>query len=173
MVSIAPSAPTTLDTLAAIVVTLAVDVDRRPTDLKYSFAWRRNDQATTQAAATVPPGVAKRGEVWQVIVAAADSHVYGPIATASVTIDDAAPSTPTVALNAAVVDLHSEVTCLLAAPATDADGDAVTYPYQWWLNGAAADAATTPHIVIANLQAGGVPIQAGATLQCTRLHRPH
>ncbi len=167
VVSIAPTAPTALDTLTATVVTPAVDVDRKPSDLKYSFAWRRNDQATTQAAATVPPGVAKRGEVWQVIVAATDSYVFGPIATASVTVDDAAPSTPTVALTAAVVDLHDEVTCLLAVPATDADGDALTYQYQWWLDGAAVDAGTTPHIVIANLQTGGVAIQAGATLQCT------
>lgn len=169
VVSISPTAPTALDTLTATVVTPAVDVDRKSSELNYSFAWRRNDQATNQAKATVPPGVAKRGEVWQVVIAATDSHAYGPIATASVTVDNAAPSTPTVALSAVVADLHDEVTCLLAAPATDADDDSLTYQYQWWVGGVAADGGTAPHIVIASVQVGGMAIQAGAKLQCTIL----
>lgn len=166
VVSIAPTKPSTLDTLTATVVAEAVDVDRKSSELKYTFAWRRDDQPTSQVTATVPPGVAKRGEVWQVIVTAADLYVAGGMATASVTVDDAAPSTPTVALSTGDVDLKSEVTCAVAVAAIDADGDAITYQYQWWMDGVPADAATSATVVVASLKSGSTAINTGAKLQC-------
>ncbi len=166
VVAIEPAQPTTLDPLQAKVVTDAVDPDRKASELTYSYAWSRDGEPTAQATATVPAGVAKRGETWKVMVTAADPYVTGGIGEASVTVDDAAPSTPTVALDDETLDLSSEVSCMVTTAAVDPDGDAITYQYQWFVDGVQDEAATTAQVLVASLKSAGAAIKQGAKVQC-------
>ena len=159
-VGIAPTLPTTLNALTASVDKAASDPDRKPGELSYSYAWFKDGQATTELSQTVVAGVAKKGEVWKVEVKAADPTSVGPAGAAQVVIQDAPAATPTVAVDPQFVDLQTAVSCV-AAGATDPDGEAVSYSYQWLVNGLAASGATSQTWKLAS-----VSLKVGDKVSC-------
>ncbi len=159
-VAITPLLPTTLNALVAKVDQAASDPDRKPEDLQYSYAWFKDGQPTAELTETVVAGVAKKGEVWKVAVTAADPTAKGPAGQAQVVIQDAVASTPTVAVDPPAVDLQTEVSCA-AGGAADPDGEAVTYTYQWLVNGLASSGATNQVWKLAN-----VSLKVGDKLSC-------
>ena len=166
VVLIEPATPTTLDALQSVVVTEAADIDRAANLLTYQYMWMRDGELTAFIGASVPALTAKRGETWMVKVFAADPYSQGAAGEASVVIDDAAPSTPTVAFDKLQCDLATEISCTILQPSLDADGDAVTYTYHWYVNGAEDPSATADHVLVATLQSATGPIEQGSKIQC-------
>ena len=166
-IAIAPAKPTTLDALVATVTADAADPDRKPGELTYTWLWLKDGAATTYTAATLAAGIAKKGEKWTAQATASDPYKAGTPGEASVTIGNAAPTAAELALAPTEVALNSDVTCVLAKAATDADGDALTYAYQWWLSGAKAS-ATGASVAVATLKsAQGAAPKAGDPLGCS------
>lgn len=167
-VGILPDPATTLDPLFAKIIHDSKDPDGIPGDLTYDYVWLRNGEATPYVGATVPAGAAHKMELWKVVVTPHSGGIDGVVGEALLAISDAAPSTPTVAVVPETVDLASVVSCTLAAAATDADGDALTYGYFWIVDGYVNPLPTGQTVAVAELHrdANGGLVKAGSQLKC-------
>jgi hypothetical protein len=167
-VEITPNQPKTTDALTAKVVTDAVDADRKPSELTYEYVWLKDGKPTQYTGATLPAGVAKKGETWTVQVSAKDPFAMGVPGQAQVTIQDSAPGAAELAIAPTPVDLLTEVTCTLAKAASDVDDDTLTYSYTWAVNGAVDASATTASVSVSTLQrADGSAVHKGDKLTCS------
>lgn len=132
-VYISPAAPETGGSLAAALLVPAQDVDGDT--LSYRWLWYRdgvgpfggNDEQTVAA------GVVRRDEEWEVRVSAFDGVGWGPEATASVVIGNRAPEVTGVQLGPQDPRADDDI---VAVPkgAADAEGDAITYIWRWYVN---------------------------------------
>jgi hypothetical protein len=169
VVAIQPDKPTTQDALVAKILTDATDPDRSAAELKYAYAWLKDGAATEFKEATLPAGTHKKGETWKVEVTAIDKgNAPGPPASAQVVIANSAPLPPALAITPTSVDLLSDVTCVLVAPAKDPDGDGIGYTYTWLVNGYANTQAPGTAVNVKNLVADkdNGPVKAGHLLAC-------
>jgi hypothetical protein len=130
-----PARPRTVDGLS-------LQVNQRPDpdgdQVAYRTAWTRNG-ARYEAPpdqAQVPRGVPRKGERWGVTVVALDGQAESAPARAEVVIADTAPGPVQVSLCDGPVPTGTIPEVKVVRPAFDADGDAVTYRYEWTLNGA-------------------------------------
>ena len=139
-VTISSTAPLAGDTVTATQAGFT-DVDGDP--LSYHYQWSLNGKAIGGATdATYQLSGAVYNDVISVDVTADDGHGgTSDKATTSVTLADTAPVKGSVTITP--VAPHAGDT-LTAAPAgfTDVDKDALTYHYQWSVNGKAIDGAT-------------------------------
>lgn len=88
-VTLEPESPGTTDTL---VVSLAVAVDPNDDPLTYEYTWTRDGEAVSNPTPTVLAQDTAAGEEWTVEVRANDGRGVGPATSASVTIQNTAPS---------------------------------------------------------------------------------
>ena len=168
-VEIVPNKPTTLDALEAKIAQKAADVDRASDLLTYTYAWFKDGQPTTYTGAILAAGIAKKGETWTVEVVASDSYIKGLAGAASVVIVNAAPAGELIAILPTEVALNSEASCTVQTEAVDADGDPITYSFQWLVNGAVDPAAeaTAVSLLVGTLHRDdGSLIQTGDKLSC-------
>jgi len=168
VVAIQPPSPKTTDVLTASIAVDAVDPDRAPGELTYAWHWFKNGVATSNQTTTVAAGTAKKGETWSVHAQAADPYAKSPDGVAEVTIANTAPTAPAVAVAPTAVDLASLATCSVTTPATDADGDSLTYSYVWLVNGAIAPGVTGATVALATLDptGNGAVLKKGDSLAC-------
>ena len=168
VVDITPATPTTADALTAGIVAPATDVDRKPSEITYKYAWFKDGQPTAYTDPVLPAGVAKKGETWKVVVTPQDPYGAGKSASAQVVILDAAPGAAALALDPTAVALNAVVTCAVQTPAPDADGDTLTYTYAWQLNGVALAGAASATIDLVQTVApdGSLP-KVGDQLACS------
>lgn len=137
-IEILPDPAVTGDDLVATVVVAASDPEADP--LTLSHAWTRNGVATAHTTATVPASATSRGEVWAVAVTADDGRGTGPAGTDSITIGNTAPVASAVTLSPSTAATHDS---LVASPVgSDADGDAVSWLYQWTVDGTTVSPTT-------------------------------
>ena len=143
-VSLAPAAPRTNQTLTANVGGFS-DPDGDPVTLHYE--WFRNGTRIAGANGTTLnlalAGNGDLGDRIRVEVYATDGKgAASDAASAKVTVTDTAPTAGTVSTKpvpAATLDVMRAVPSGFA----DADGDSLTYQYQWLVNGAAVPGATS------------------------------
>ena len=167
VVVIAPLKPTVQDALVASLSQQASDPDRKPAELTYAWSWTR-DGVPAANTAELPAGVAKKGELWTATATAKDPYVTGKSASASVVIANSEPQAAELALAPTSVYLTTVVTCDLAKPATDADGEALTSQFTWYVNGVAlADPASATLDLKTTKTADGKLIVAGDKLHCS------
>ena len=141
LAGVTPADPDSDDDLTATFEP-ASDVDGDP--LSYSCEWARSADGGGSWGAWGNPGptlaraLATRGESWKARVRAHDGADYGDwTESAAVTIADSAPSAPgQPALSPPDPRTDDDLTATWA-PATDADGDAITYSYRWLRDGLA------------------------------------
>lgn len=131
VVAISPASPGSGDDLNLVVSTAAVDPDGDP--LSYDILWERAGVAAWAGAATVPATETAKGEAWVVRVKAFDGRVYGPEASAAVTIGNGAPTVVSAVISPSTV--RTDGTLSIAASGADPDGDAVTVAWEWTVNG--------------------------------------
>ncbi len=167
-VAITPAKPTTLDALKAEITADAADVDRKASELTYTYAWLRDGKPTTHVGAELAAGIAKKGETWAVQVVAKDPYASGAVGVAQVLILDAAPTAVELAIAPTPVDLMSTVTCTVTKDATDADGDTLTLTTTWLINGKDGGNPTTATVALTDLKRDdGSPVHKGDKLSCS------
>lgn len=173
-VSIQPDKPTTLDDLTPVLLKPPTDIDRAPDKLKVRFDWHKAGETVIHPGGVngvLAAGSHKRGETWVVTAIANDGTGDSPAATAQVLIGDAAPFAPVLAIAPAEVDLLSDVSCTLAKPASDPDGDPVTLTWGWRVGDYVNPGVTTQNVNVNMLvaDAKNTSLAAGALLYCTAI----
>ncbi len=138
-VTITPSNPGTNDGFRAEG---SGSVDADGDTVSYSYQWYKDGVLQTSC---VWPGVCVQrtsfGEVWRCVVTPNDGTDDGSSGEASVTIANTAPTAPAVVIS-------TDVACMraTASGSTDADGDPVTYSYQWYKDGVLRPNRTWPAV---------------------------
>jgi alpha-tubulin suppressor-like RCC1 family protein len=129
-VTISPANPAPGDALTAAISGDAVDAEGDP--ITYRWVWLR-DGAPAGTATTVPAGVVARGEVWEAQAFASDGRLEGPPGSDVVSVGNARPVVTLVTLEP--VDPVTGDRLFASAQATDADGDALSYSFDWYVDG--------------------------------------
>jgi len=124
-VTVSPAAPTTTDELTVAVVATDPDGDA----LTFTYQWQKNGQnlsgATSPALDLGPVGNGDRGDALSVRLIASDgSASSGAVTSGSVTVVNATPAFDQDLGDRFSVEME---TVSVVSPASDADGDAVTY----------------------------------------------
>jgi cysteine-rich repeat protein len=145
-VVIDPSSPDTLDDLVSRLTEHATDLDGDP--ITYAYAWQRDGQLvpTPPDAATMSAAATQRGERWTLTVTAHDPYVAGGAGSDEVVIVNTAPTLAAALIAPSAPRTDDDLAAWPVDPA-DADGDAVTYTYAWFVGGhplAGATGATLP-----------------------------
>lgn len=119
-----------------------VSADPEGATVSYTYAWTRDGAATGLTDATVDADETEDGETWTVTVTPNDGEIDGRSGTASVTIGNSAPVLSDVSLSP---DPAYEGDTLACTPgsASDADGDTISYSYNWSVNGGTIAASGT------------------------------
>jgi hypothetical protein len=139
-VRIEPWVPTTIDSLACVVDVPAVDADGD--EITYAYRWEMDGEDAGEEA-PVPSSETSKHEVWTCFLTPSDALASGPTVTASVTIDNTAPTQPTVRIQPGSPTVDSNLQCTVTVDSEDADGDPVTYTYGWELNGSSTGRTDT------------------------------
>jgi hypothetical protein len=133
---------------------LLCTIDTESTDddddaISYTFEWDVNGLAhtgtttTIETDDTIPDGEFFAGETWTCSVTPNDGDDDGDSASASYTINTA-PEAPEISIDPEEpVAGADDLTCLVDLDSTDADGDDVTYTFEWEVDGEAYTDATT------------------------------
>lgn len=143
-VALEPANPRANQPLKVLVQTDATDADGDR--VSYKVRWVRDGQDATSAARDrdVPAGVLRKKQVWQALVTAFDGELDGtPAGAVEVTVADTPPTVPDVALEPAQPRTLDVIRVRVTKPATDVDGDAVTYRQRWFLDGMLQDLPPT------------------------------
>ncbi len=143
-VSIAPASPSTTQTVTATPSGFS-DPDGDP--LTYHYSWFRNGVQIAGATGTTlnlaQPGNGDGGDKVRVEVYATDGRGAASDTVAqTVTVANTVPTAGTATVRPAAPSTN-DVVKADAAGFADSDGDALTYRYQWFRNGAAISGATS------------------------------
>jgi hypothetical protein len=131
---VTPASPTTETAQLEAVVDEASDPDGDA--LTYGYAWESSPDGATWSAGpteqTVGNELLAKDEHWRVKVRAYDGVAYSEWLTSdAVVIGNTAPSVPASCVIAPTTPGTDDDLTATATGATDADGDAVSYDYQW------------------------------------------
>ncbi|HEY6101356.1 MAG TPA: hypothetical protein VIW03_18100, partial [Anaeromyxobacter sp.] len=140
-IALEPASPSRTDPLRARIEVPAVDPDGDP--LVYRYTWKVDGQARNLPASTsiLPPGLFRKHQKVEVEVRAFDGELLGPPARAEVTARNTPPTAPRVEIGPARPRKGEPLRAVIAAPAEDADGDALAYKFAWKKNGSPFSAA--------------------------------
>ena len=133
--SLQPEKPRTDDVLTASWKWISLDAGPGDPEPAVEVQWYRNGQVVEDldGRRSLPPRTARRGERWQfVLVPRVGSRVAR---SEEVTVAGTPPTTPEFALEPRQPSRAGPVKAVLVKPSTDPDGDAVTYRYEWLLDG--------------------------------------
>ncbi len=130
--SIAPSAPDVGDTLTVSYSASDADADT----VSISYSWFVNG-ASVSSAATISVGTyANKGDDIYVVLSPSDGSTTGiPAITSSVTVQNSAPTTPSIDATDDPIATIDDILCAVTGASTDADGDTITYFFEWEADG--------------------------------------
>ncbi|MFN7132071.1 MAG: FG-GAP-like repeat-containing protein, partial [Myxococcales bacterium] len=104
--------------------------------LTYRYVWLKNGAIQKEhTKAEIPAGAVKRGDRWSVAVTAFDGEAAGSPTSVEAVVVDSPPTAPEIALEPANPRRGDTVKAVLRKPATDVDGDKLTYRYRFSLDG--------------------------------------
>ena len=129
-VRIDPAAPTTEDTLSCLAPGTDPDGDAVSVALRWQIAG-----VDVGYGATLPAGVARRGDAVSCIATPNDGQVDGPPSAAAVVIANAPPQLDAATLTPEPPRATDAVTCA-GSGFRDADGDPDASRVAWWVDGA-------------------------------------
>jgi hypothetical protein len=139
-----PREPTRADTLVAGLAGASLDVDRDK--LTYRFAFSRDGKKVAPSADGRSVGPLKKGESWEVEVVASDGEADSVAARAKATVKNSPPTAPVIAFEALPLRRADSVRVRIATPATDPDGDKVSYAWSWTKDGVLQKERTGPEL---------------------------
>jgi uncharacterized repeat protein (TIGR01451 family) len=150
-IDLSPTAPTTNQTVTATVT--PADADGDPVTLTYVWTKTVNGKTTTLRTVTATQsttdtldlsvaGNGDHGDIITLTVTPNDGFVDGAVASAAVTVADSAPVLDSVSINQAAPKTNDTLTVNVSSH--DADGDSVSYGYQWFKNSNPIRGATGP-----------------------------
>ena len=119
-------------------------------------------------ACTLPASATDKGMEIQCVLTPSDGEDDGPALTSTaVPILNAPPTAPTVTLGPATADARTTVSCALAAPGTDPDGDSLTYAVTWRVDGFENAGVTQSSVTAGTLvDSAGQKAKRGSRLSC-------
>ena len=140
-VEIDPASPGVDDDLTLVIVTESTDEDGD--NITYEINWTLNGDPVDdlEDPMLVPAARTALDDVWSVTVAATDGDDDSDLASASVTVANAAPVVDSVSVTAGAVYTNDVIE--VTASASDSEGDAVTLSYEWYVNGSLVAEAVT------------------------------
>jgi len=153
-ISLLPEAPRRGDRLEAMVVAPAQDDDGDALSYRYQFA--RNGAVVPVGAAGRLGTELRKGEQWDVQVVASDGDVDSPPTRATVKVRNTPPSRPVVAFERLPLRVIEPVRIKILEPATDPDGDRLTYAYAWSKNAQPQPQLTGPELPAGTAREGEV-----------------
>ncbi|MBI5548830.1 MAG: VCBS repeat-containing protein [Deltaproteobacteria bacterium] len=117
-------------------------MDRPSTDgdadpIVYSYAWAVNGKPAGLGsdAKAIPAGRIKKHEAWTVEVTPSDGQEDGPVGKARMVAVNTAPTSPAIVLEPAEPTAETGIKVRIDKPATDRDGDPITYRFAWFKEG--------------------------------------
>lgn len=141
VVALTPSSPTTTDNLSVSMSTPSVDPDGSA--VTYRYEWLQNGVVSTASTSSVLPSSATvKSDLWSVTVTPTDGISDGPSASATITIQNTAPTLSSATLTPTAPTTNDTLTCTPGA-ATDADGDTVLFETTWVINGSTSTTTST------------------------------
>lgn len=135
-VSLSPSSVQTDDTITASASTSDVDGDT----VTVSYAWYVDGSLVAETGASLDGGAYfDKGQTVYAVATPSDGTDDGTtLSSGSLTVGNSAPGAPTISIDpdepSAGMD---DLICLVDSDASDADGDSVSYDFDWDLNGTA------------------------------------
>ena len=107
-----------------------------------------------------------RGQAVTVVATPDDGSLSGlPVVGNTVTIQNAPPTAPVVSITPANPGDADDLVCSVTTPSTDADGDSVTYSFEWTKNGQSFGGATSTSATSSTVAAGSTAL--GDTFVCS------
>ena len=109
-----------------------IDADGDP--ITYSYQWKNNDVDVGADSPTLLSVNFAKDDVIEVVVTPNDGINDGLSMTSdSLTISNSAPTQPMVSISPDPAANSDDLDCQITASSTDADGDSITYTYEWFV----------------------------------------
>jgi hypothetical protein len=139
------------------------DADLEAVTVRYR--WFRNDKLdpTAEGSPVLPPQLIRRGERWRCEAWSHDGTAESGRAVAEVTVQNSPPSAPQLVIEPDPARTDDDLTCRVAVPATDPDGEDVGYTFAWWRNERPVPAGANPVALPASLTSRGDRLRCAAT----------
>lgn len=150
VVGILPASPSTTHDLKARIMNPSFDPDRD--EITYAYMWYEDGVLrSSQSSQIVNSSETEKEQTWRVVVVPTDGEVEGPSSQAEVTVVNSPPMAPVVVIEPALPVSDDALVAHLEQDSVDADGDSLTYTYDWYkdstkqpsLTGSAVDANLT------------------------------
>lgn len=158
-VSLSKSPTTATETSTLNPNPTAADIDSDT--VTFTYAWTVNGSAIAPTTSTLTGAHFNKGQTVAVVVTPNDGTASGTTATVNWVIQNTAPVTASVSVTPASPTAGTALTC--TPTASDADSDALTYSYQWAVNGVNVGAPQTTGLSTA----AGVTYAGGQVISCT------
>jgi hypothetical protein len=133
-IAIDPRHPRGGEELKLVIGAPARDADGDP--VKLAIGWTREGKLVASGVETLAPRLFRKHERVRVIVTPSDGIESGLPATDEVLVENARPGAPVVTFGPARPAAGDQLRVIVQSPATDPDGDPVTYRYRWLRDGA-------------------------------------
>jgi len=110
-----------------------IDLDGRP-EPKLGVRWLRDGKVFPEADGlrVLPAGMARKGERWTPKIESEGARVLGQ---PSVVVRNTPPPAPSVVIEPSIPTREGGARAVIVSQARDADGDAVSYRYRWFVDG--------------------------------------
>ena len=145
--------PTTVVEATTVTCTALGPNDADGDNVTLSYAWKLNGVSVSATGTTLTGLTFNKGDEIQCFVTARDATVSGVYPSGVLTVGNTPPVITSAALSTSSPQTGDTLALTLNGP-TDADGDATTVSYEWYVNGALA--GTDPTLPPSEFAAGQV-----------------
>lgn len=109
---------------------------------------------TSESTEEYPSGKTEKGDLIRVVAYPYNDYGEGdPISSATLEIENSAPTAPVVSIDPTAPEPEDDLLCQIDSPSFDDDGDLISYRYAWYQNGSLTSEVTS--VVDASVTANG------------------
>jgi hypothetical protein len=130
-IDVSPDLPATTDDLICTVTAPSSDPDGD--EIAYTYRWYNNGEPQDELnTSTLDSSHTTKNQVWRCMVIASDGIDSIAILSDEVTILNSTPTAPVVDVTPDFPVTTDDLLCSITSEGSDADGDEITYTYQWY-----------------------------------------